>query len=177
MNQKFFKQLRQRMKQLQIARLALALAASVCVVNFAVADRWEDSKKVEGTWHATETCCDGGTTQFQYSITFGAGANPDNGIVVQSDSGLVGTCMNTQGVWERVNERTFIATYEGHCSNASTTPATPYTIKFNASVTLDASGKTFEGTESIYIISAANVVTAGPLTGTLQGVRMQAAAP
>lgn len=177
MNQMLFKRLRRGMKQLHIAKLALALVASVGVVNFAVADRWEDSSKVEGTWHATETCCDGGTTQFQYSITFGAGADADNGIVVQSDSGLAGTCMNTQGVWQRVSERTFIATYEGYCSNASTTPATHYTIKFNASVTLDKSGKTFEGMESIYIVSAANVVTAGPLTGTLQGVRMQAAAP
>jgi hypothetical protein len=177
MNQMLSKQLRQGMKKLQITRLALALALSVGVVNFAVADRWEDSKKVEGTWSATETCCDGAATQFQYSITFGAGADADNGIVVQSDSGLVGTCMNTQGVWQRVSERTFIATYEGHCSNASTTPATHYTIKFNASVTLDKSGKTFEGMESIYIISAANVVTAGPLMGTLQGVRMQAEAP
>jgi hypothetical protein len=177
MNQMLFKRLRQRMEQLRIARLALALAASVGVVNFAVADRWEDSRKVEGTWHAIETCCDGGATEYQYSITFGAGADEDNGIVVHSDSGLAGTCMNTQGVWERVSERTFIATYEGYCSNASTTPATHYTIKFNASVTLDKSGKKFEGTENIYIINAANVVTAGPLVGTLQGVRMEAKAP
>jgi hypothetical protein len=177
MNQIFSKQLGQGMKQLHIARLTLALAVSVGVVNFAVADRWEDSKKVEGTWHAVETCCDGSTTTFQYSLTFGAGADADNGVVVQSDSGLAGTCMNTQGVWQRVSERTFIATYEGYCSNASTTPATHYTIKFNASVTLDKSGKTFQGTESIYIISAANVVTAGPLMGTLEGVRMQAEAP
>lgn len=43
-------------------------------------------------------------------------------------------------------------------------------------VTLDKSGKTFQGTESITIISPANVTT-GPFTGTLQGVRMHAEAP
>jgi hypothetical protein len=177
MNEMRSKQLRLRMKSLQIGRLALALAVSVGVANFAVADRWEDSRKVEGTWQAVETCCNGADTQFQYSITFGAGADGDNGIVVQSDSGLAGVCMNTQGVWERVSERTYIATYEGYCSNASTTPATHYRIKFNTSITLDRSGKTFQGTESLTIISDANVVTAGPLTGTLQGVRVHAEGP
>jgi hypothetical protein len=176
MNQKLSKQLRQGMNKLPIARLALALAVSVGVVNFAVADRWDDSSRVEGTWQAAETCCNGSDTQFIYSITFGAGADGNSGIVIQSDSGLAGTCMNTQGVWERVSERTFIATYQGYCSNASTTPATQYRIKFNASVTLDKSGKTFQGTESITIISPANVTT-GPFTGTLQGVRMHAEAP
>jgi hypothetical protein len=176
MNQILSKQSRHGMKKLPIARLALALAVSVGVVNFAVADRWEDSKKVEGSWQAVETCCGGNPVQYQYSITFGAGADANSGIVVQSDSGLAGTCMNTQGVWERVNERTFIATYVGYCSNAATTPATRYRIKFNASITLDSSGKTFQGTESISIISEANVTT-GPFMGTLQGVRMHAEAP
>lgn len=178
MNQIFSKQWRQRMTNLQIPRIALALAVSVGVVNFAVADRWEDPRKVEGTWTAVETCCNGGDSQFQYSITFGAGADADSGVVIQSDSGLVGTCMNTQGVWERVSERTFIATYQGYCSNAATatTPATHYTLKFNTSITLDRSGKTFQGTESLTIISDGSV-TAGPLTGTLQGVRMHAEGP
>jgi len=176
MNQMLSMQLRQGIKKLQIARFALALAVSVGAVNFAVADRWEDSKRVEGSWQTVETCCDGSGTQFQYTITFGAGADANNGIVIQSDSGLVGVCMNTQGVWKRVNERTFIATYEGHCSNAATSPPTNYTIKFNASITLDKSGETFQGTESISIISTANVTT-GPFTGTLQGVRMHAEAP
>ena len=171
MNQMLSKQLGLGMKKLQIARLALALAVSVGVVNFAVADRWEDSNKVVGTWQAVETCCGGSDVQYIYAITFGAG-----GIVVQSDSGLAGVCMNTQGVWERKNERTFIATYEGFCSNAATNPPTNYMIKFNASITLDNSGKTFQGTESITIISPANVTT-GPFTGTLQGVRLHAEAP
>jgi hypothetical protein len=46
MNQKLSKQLRQGMNKLPIARLALALAVSVGVVNFAVADRWDDSSRV-----------------------------------------------------------------------------------------------------------------------------------
>jgi hypothetical protein len=176
MNQMLSKQLRQKLNKLPITRLALALVVSVGVVNFAVADRWEDSARVEGTWQAVETCCDGSDVQYIYSITFGAGGDGNSGIVIHSDSGLAGVCMNTQGVWERVSERTFIATYQGYCSNASTTPATQYTIKFNASVTLDKSGKTFQGKESITIISPANVTT-GPFTGTLQGVRMHAEAP
>jgi hypothetical protein len=161
---------------LQLGRLALALAISVGVVNFAVADLSEDSNTVEGTWQAVETCCNGGNIQYQYTITFGSGADVNSGIVVQSDSGLAGLCMNSQGVWKRVDERTFIATYEGFCSNTARTPPNNYRIKFNASITLDESGKTFQGTESISIISAANV-TSGPYTGTLQGVRMQAEAP
>jgi hypothetical protein len=176
MNKMLSKQLRRGVNKLQLAKLALALVVSVGVVNFAVADRWEDSARVEGTWQAVETCCDGGDVQYIYSITFGAGGDGNSGIVIHSDSGLAGVCMNTQGVWERVGERTFIATYQGYCSNASTTPATQYTIKFNASVTLDKSGKTFQGKESITIISAANVTT-GPFTGTLQGMRMHAEAP
>jgi hypothetical protein len=176
MNQLLFKRLRRGMKNLQIARLALALVVSVGVVNFAVADRWEDSRRVEGTWQAVEICCSGSDVQYQYAITFGAGADGNSGIVIQSDSGLVGVCMNTQGVWQRVSERTFIATYEGFCSSSATTPANQYRIKFNASITLDKSGKTFQGTESISIISPTNVTT-GPFMGTLQGVRMQAEAP
>ena len=163
-------------QMLQLGRFALALAISVGVVNFAVADLSEDSNTVDGTWLAVETCCNGGNIQYQYTITFGAGADVNSGIVVQSDSGLAGLCMNSQGVWKRVDERTFIATYEGFCSNTARTPPNNYRIKFNASITLDESGKTFQGTESISIISPANV-TSGPYKGTLQGVRMQAEAP
>jgi hypothetical protein len=172
MNQ--IKQLRQAAKKLQIARLALALAVSVGVVNFAVADGSEDSQNVQGSWQAVETCCNGNNIQYQYIITFGAGADANSGIVVQSESDIAGICMNTQGVWERVNERTFIATYEGFCKNVAKNIS--YTIKFNASITLNESGKTFQGTESLTLISEANG-TEGPYTGTLQGVRMQAAAP
>ena len=176
MNHMLSKQLREGMKKLQIARLALALAVSVGVVNFAVAygSQYYSSQNVQGTWRAVETCCNGNDIQYQYTITFGAGADDNSGIVVQSDSGLAGLCMNTQGVWKRVNESTFIATYEGFCSNAVT--KNRYRIKFNASITLDQSGQTFQGTESITLISPANV-TQGPYKGTLQGVRMQAEAP
>ena len=165
-------------QMLQLGRFALALAISVGVANFAVADGSEQSNTVtvDGTWQAVETCCNGSNIQYQYTITFGAGADVNSGIVVQSDSGLAGLCMNSQGVWKRVDERTFIATYEGYCSNTARTPPNNYRIKFNASITLDESGKTFQGTESISIISAANG-TSGPYTGTLQGVRMQAAGP
>jgi hypothetical protein len=172
-------QLRQAMKKLQIARLALALAVSVGVVNFAVADgsgQHSYNVNVEGTWQAVETCCNGNDIQYQYTITFGAGADGNSGIVIHSESDLAGLCMNTQGVWKRVDDRTFIATYEGFCSNTATTPPNNFRIKYNASITLDESGETFQGTESISIISEANVTT-GPFKGTLQGLRMQAEAP
>jgi hypothetical protein len=181
MNHTLATQLLHGMKRLRIGKLTLALALSVGVASIAGADNllndWLDSVRVEGTWYATETCCDGADTHFVYSLTFMSGADFNSGPVIHSDSGLAAMCMNTQGQWQRTGKRTFIATYQGYCANTATTPASLYTIKFNAEVTLDQTGQTFEGKESITILNDAGATTSGPFTGTLKGARAHAEAP
>lgn len=106
----------------------------------------DDKGRLEGTWRSTESF---GDVAFRVLYTFGAGKNPNNGIVVHSDELFLvaaPSCLNSQGVWKRTGERRFTATDEGFCfdTNAGFAPAGK--IKFEAAIRLNQPGNEFDGT-------------------------------
>ena len=95
-----------------------------------------DKGEFGGTYRAIETFSDGSTARALF--TFGPGKN--GGIVVHSDELFFvpfPSCISSQGVWKRTDERRLIATDEAFCFDTSTQPFTfdPFgKLKFQSAI-------------------------------------------
>jgi hypothetical protein len=138
----------------------------------------DDFARLEGTWRANGKFNGGNTDQILY--TFGAGKNPNKGIVVHSDNLFfvaAPSCLTAQGVWRRTGIRSFVATDEAFCFDSTTLAFNPAgKIRFEIGIKLNAAGNQFVGTIHIDAFDPdGNEVFSD--SGTLQGTRMQAEAP
>src|SRR5205085_12105337 len=113
--------------------------------------------------------------------TFMPGRNDDEGTLVDTNE-FQNTpnpiCSPDQGVWERQNNREFIATHYNFCFDAFSTPpgAPDGTSKVRDTIKLSKNGETFEMLQYIEgFDTEGDLVFTGTVTG--HGVRLHAEAP
>lgn len=130
--------------------------------------------KIEGSWRATPDVF--GDIQSVY--TFGAGSDANAGVVIHSSNVSfvpAPSCINGQGTWTRIGDRSFIGTDEAFCFDSNTLqPAGK--VKFRYAITINDRGTEFNGRAFIEGLDPDGNVefSAG---GPVHGVRMQAEPP
>jgi hypothetical protein len=150
---------------------------SASTVQRSSRDEDDEKERLEGTWRATESFANGAV--FRILLTFGAGKNPDNGVVSHSDElffTAAPSCLRAQGVWKRNGTRRFIETAEGFCFDTNNGFAPSGKIKLRSSIKLNTQGIEFTGNLHIEGFDVAdNLVFTDD--ADLRGVRMRAEAP
>jgi hypothetical protein len=133
--------------------------------------------RLEGTWRATEDF-GGGPEAALY--TFSAAATPNSGTALHSDAfyfTAAPSCLSSQGVWQRVKERSFIVTDEGFCFDTFNNFVPAGSLKFKLALQLNSAGTAWDGTATVEGFDADGNLVFGPVPGTMHGERMKAEAP
>jgi hypothetical protein len=137
----------------------------------------DEKERLEGTWRATESFSNGSV--FRILLTFGAGKNPDNGVVSHSDELFLTaspSCLPAQGVWKRNGTRRFIETAEGFCFDTNNGFAPFGKVKLTSSIKLNRHGNEFTGRLHIEGFDVAdNLVFSDD--ADLRGARMRTETP
>jgi len=132
--------------------------------------------RIEGTWRADPEIF----SDFKGLLTFGAGRDANQGIVVSSiNFSFTGpfSCLNEQGTWKKAGDRSFIGTDEGFCFDSSNPGFLPAgKVKLRYAINLNKAGTQFDGTAQAEILDTfGNVLES--FGGPVHAVRMQAEAP
>jgi hypothetical protein len=136
----------------------------------------EPRDRIEGTWRVSPEIF----SDLKGLLTFGAGRDANQGIVVSSiNFSFAGpfSCLNGQGTWKRTGDRSFIGTDEAFCfdsSNSSFNPAGK--VKLRYELKLNKAGTQFDGTAQAELSDTFGNVFES-FGGPLHAVRMQAEAP